>query len=364
MEERMSKKRPLTKKQRRKRKIILFVVEIIVLLILIAVLVVAMKMGKINRQEIKETDIRKNEVDKTTTEAMEKYTTFALFGLDNRTNGTYDSGNADTIMVVSIDNKTKEVKIASVYRDTYMKINDKSFSKINAAYAQGGPKEMIQALDQNLDLHITDYVAVDWYALAKAVDLLGGVKIEVTSGEAKLINQYVREAEIHTGLKTHNGRVAQGLNNLDGIQALSYARIRAIGSDFQRTERQRTVVNAMLAKAKTADVGTLLAMLDEISEKISTSMSYGEMASLAKDVMSYSIGETTGFPYYHKGQTVGRCGDCLVPADLLNNVSKLHGFLFQNESYVPSSQLKTISDYVIRQTGVKYTPPTTPTNGN
>ena len=360
----MSKKRPLTRKQRRKRKIILFVVEIIVLLILIAVLIVAMKMGKINRQDINENEIKKNKVDKSTTKAMEKYTTFALFGLDNRENGTYDSGNADTIMVVSIDNKTKEVKIASVYRDSYMKIDDDSYSKINAAYAQGGPKEMIRALDQNLDLHITDYVAVDWYALAKAVDLLGGIKVDVTAAEARLVNKYVYEAEYHTKLKSHNGKVVEGVNTLDGIQALSYARIRAIGSDFQRTERQRTVVNAMLTKAKTAGVGTLLSILDEIMGKISTSMSYGEMASLAKDVMSYSIGETTGFPYYHKGMSVGRNGDCLVPADLLNNVSKLHGFLFMNESYVPSSQLKTINDYIIRQTGVKYTPPTTDNDGN
>lgn len=360
----MSKKRPLTRKQRRKRKIILFAFEIIVLLILIAVLVVAMKMGKINRQDINEKEIKKNDVDKTTTKAMEKYTTFALFGLDNRTNGTYDSGNADSIMVVSIDNKTKEVKIASVYRDSFMKIDNDSYSKINAAYAQGGAKQMLQALDRNLDLHITDYVAVDWYALAKAVDLLGGIKVEVTAGEANLINQYIYEAEKTTKIKSHNGKVVAGMNTLDGIQALSYARIRHIGNDFQRTERQRTVVNAMLVKAKSAGVGTLLSIIDEIMEKISTSMSYGEMASLAKDVMSYSIGETTGFPYYHKGMTVGRNGDCLVPADLLNNVSKLHGFLFENESYIPSSQLKTINDYIIRQTGVKYVPPTKDDDGN
>ena len=357
----MSKKRPLTKKQRRKRKIIIFIIELIVLLVLIGVLWVAMKMGKIQRHEIKETEVVKNKVDKTTTTAMEKYTTFALFGLDNRTNGSYESGNADTIMVVSIDNKTKEVKIASVYRDSYLKIGDDAYNKINAAYAQGGAEKSLKAINQSLDLHITDYVAVDWYALAKAVDLLGGIKVKVTSGEANLINAYGSEAIKSTGIKSTRGKVVAGINTLDGIQALSYARIRAIGSDFQRTERQRIVVSAMLDKSKEASIGTLLSMLDEIFPKISTSLSYGEMASLAKDAMKYTIGETTGFPYFHKGMRVGRYGDCLVPADLLNNVSKLHEFLFLNESYIPSNSLKTISDKIIRETGVKYVPVEKPT---
>ena len=352
----MAKKRPLTKRQRRKRKIIIFIIELIVLLVLIGVLWVAMKMGKIQRHEIKEVEVVKNKVDNTTTTAMDKYTTFALFGLDNRTNGSYDSGNADTIMVVSIDNKTKEIKIASVYRDTYLKVSDKSYNKINAAYAQGGAKESLVALNQSLDLHITDYVAVDWYALAKSVNLLGGIKVKVTSGEATLINQYCSEAEHSTGIKSTRGKVVAGMNTLDGIQALSYARIRHIGNDFQRTERQRTVVTAMLDKAKEASVSTLLSMLDEILPKISTSMSNGEMVSLAKDMTKYSISETTGFPYFHTGMTVGRYGDCLVPADLMNNVSKLHEFLFLNESYIPSKPMKAISDAIIRETGVRYVP--------
>lgn len=356
----MSKKRPLTKKQRRKRKIIIFIIELIVLLVLIGVLWVAMKMGKIQRHEIKETEVVKNEIDKTTTTAMDKYTTFALFGLDNRTKGSYDSGNADTIMVVSIDNKTKEVKIASVYRDTYLKVDNNAYNKINAAYAQGGSTQSLKAINQSLDLHITDYVAVDWYALAKSVDLLGGIKVKVTSGEASLINEYCYEAEISTGIKSTRGKVVSGTNTLDGIQALSYARIRAIGNDFKRTERQRIVVSAMLDKAKEASVSTLISMLDEILPKISTSMTYGEMASLAKDVTKYAISDTTGFPYAHKGMKVGRYGDCLVPADLMNNVSKLHEFLFLNESYIPSKDLKTINDAIIRETGVRYIPEENP----
>ncbi|MEG0805484.1 MAG: LCP family protein [Lachnospiraceae bacterium] len=346
------KKKSISKKQKRKRKLIIFAVEVVVLLVLLGVLWVAAKLSKIERDDLSDAKIAKNPVSEETKKVLEKYTTIALFGLDNRSNGSYEGGNSDTIMVASINNETKEVKLVSVFRDTYLNVGDGAYSKINSAYSRGGAEQMIGALNVNLDLDIEEYVAVDWYALVKAINLLKGIDIEVTGQEAGLINKYCSEITKVTGFKS-SGYVSEGVQHLDGVQALAYARIRkTAGDDFKRTERQRLVVQKMVEKGLKSDVNTVVSIVDEVFPDIKTSLSYKKMLSLAMGAFDYKLGESIGFPMDRGGKTISGSGSCVIPLDLLSNVRQLHGFLFANQKYVPTAELQEISNQIVYQSGL------------
>lgn len=347
-------RRKKSAKKRRKIKIIIFIVEILVLLVVLAVLYVSLKLEKINSGlEIDKGELDFNVKLPEVEETLSKYTTIALFGLDNRSNGNFQSGNSDVIMLASINNETKEVKLASVYRDTYLYMTgDDGYRKANAAYNRGGPKQAINMLNTNLDLNIEDYVAVDFNAVARAVDILGGVEIELTNQEASLINGYIDEVAELTG-KEANHLWKGGTYNLDGVQATAYARIRyTAGSDFKRTERQRLVIQKMVEKALASDLGTINNLIDEIFPYISTSFTNLEILDLAKDAFSYSLGENTGFPFDLAGKDIKNAGDCVVAVDLASNVEQLHQFLYENEEYTVSDKVQEISDYIVDVTGL------------
>ena len=149
---RENQKRPMTSKQRavlrkkkQQKKIMLVAVEVLVLLILAIVLFVVLKLSKIEKDtSFSDADIEMNEgISEESREIMENYTTIALFGLDNRSNGNLSKGNSDVIMLASINNDTHEVKLVSVYRDSYLDIGNSTFRKCNAAYANGGPEQAI-----------------------------------------------------------------------------------------------------------------------------------------------------------------------------------------------------------------------------
>ena len=341
-------------RKRRKIKVIVFIIEILILLVVLAALYISLKMEKIDSglkidKEELDFNIKLPEVEET----LDQYTTIALFGLDNRSNGNFQSGNSDVIMVASINNKTKEVKLASVYRDTYLNITeDDGYRKANAAYNRGGPRQAINMLNTNLDLNITDYVAVDFNAVARAVDTLGGVEIELTNQEASLINGYIDEVAELTG-KEANHLWSGGTYNLDGVQATAYARIRyTAGSDFKRTERQRLVIQKMVEKALASDLGTINNLIDEVFPYISTSFTSLELLDLAKDAFSYSLGENTGFPFELEAKDIKNAGDCVVAVDLASNVDQLHAFLYENEEYEVSKTVQEISDHIVEVTGL------------
>lgn len=349
----MTKGKELTKRQKQKKKLILFAVEIIVLLLLLAVLYVWGIFGKVDIQDLGDSEAGINE--DLSSEVLTKlggYTNVALFGLDNRSINNYESGHSDSIMVASINNETKDVKIVSLYRDTYLKVGSNKYAKANNAYASGGIKQAIQMLNTNLDLDVTEYVCVDWAALIEAIDALGGVEIELTKAEVKHLNQYVKDMskEIGSARKLVSG---SGVKNLTGAQATAYARIRyTSGDDFKRSSRQRIVLEAMLNKAKSADIGTLLDICNAVFDDISTSLTLKEILSLAKDVKSYQIASTTGFPFEVTTKKLDVWGDTVIPIGLSNNVSKLHEYLFETVDYEPSETVRMISNAIINKTGV------------
>ena len=344
--------------KKQKRKLIVLIIEIIIVGLLGLAAYLWSIFGKMDIQDLNDSEVGINEdLSSEVLEQLGGYTNIALFGLDNRSINNYESGHSDAIMVASIDNKTKDVKIVSLYRDTYLNVGDGKYSKANAAYHRGGVTQAIQMLNTNLDLDITEYVCVDWAALIEAIDALGGVEIELTSAEVKHLNNYVRDMskEIGSESKPVSG---SGVKNLTGAQATAYARIRyTAGNDFKRSSRQRIVLEAMLNKAKDADIKTLLNICNSIFDDISTSLKLSEILTLAKDIGVYNIASTTGFPFKMTTEIPNEsslsANSIVAPVGLSNNVAELHKYLFETEDYQPSETVQIISNTIIKKTGVK-----------
>jgi len=345
------------RKKRKKRKIIIFVIEILILLVLLAALYVWSKLQRIDREPgLPDTeDIVNSDLDESTQEVLKGYTNVALFALDNRSNGNYAAGNSDVIMIASINNDTKEVKIASVYRDTYLNVNTDgtfNFRKANYAYNKGGVENAIKMLNQNLDLDITDYVVVDFEAMIEAIDLMGGIEATVDEGLFKFINTYINETASLTERKAHF-LDAPGTYLLDGVQATAYCRVRYDVNDFRRAQRQREILSKMVAKAKKSNILTINKIIDSVLDDISTSFTNAELFSLASQMMSYELVDTCGFPYKLYDLRMGKPkGDVVVPCDLVTNVKELHKYLFGDYNYTPSNTVVAASAEIVAETGL------------
>ncbi|MBS5399829.1 MAG: LCP family protein [Lachnospiraceae bacterium] len=313
-----------------------------------AVAYVYAKWSKIDTQDIKAEDIVINEEVKMNKEVDlgDGYTNVALFGVDSRDGNLGEGNRTDCIIVASLNNETKEIKMVSVYRDTLLDLSEGTYQKCNAAYSYGGPVLAINMLNMNLDLDIQDYVTVDFGAIADAIDLLGGVDIEVTEEELPYINQYIPETANSAG-KSANYLSSAGLQTLDGTQATTYARIRSTaGGDFTRTERQRLVIEKMFEKAKSADLGTLNAIIDKVFPQVSTSFTLQEILTYATAYSEYKLVGNMGFPQDNYTDLLSGLGSVVVPDDLVSNVTKLHEFLFGTTGYTPSSTVQTVNSNI------------------
>lgn len=347
-----------SRRKRRKRKLIVFVVELIILAVLASAVVVYHKFDLINSAKLDKGKIGTNELSDAMKKTFEGYTTIALFGLDNRTQGVYTTGNSDVIMVLNINNDTKEVQMVSVYRDTYLNVaaadEAPKYNKANAAYAYGGPEQAVTMLNRNLDLDIDNYVSFDFSAVASAIDILGGVDIEITSdAELGYLNDYIE----HTNgiLGTSAKRIdSVGKHTLDGVQAVAYSRIRYTkGGDFKRAERQRRVFSQMVKKAKKANPVKLNALVEEVFPKIETDLERNDIISMVIAMIGYDMSDSRGFPFDKKGIKLARSqgGDVVVPCDLENNVERLHKLLFEEKEYEVSADVKAYSADITNITG-------------
>lgn len=344
MENNRKKKNSRARKRRRKRKII-FIIEIIVLLILGIVLYLAYQWSKVGGDNLNIKDLFISD-QAANNETLTGYTNIALFGLDSRSNDLSEPSLSDTIMIASINNDTKEIKLVSVYRDTLLDTAENEegteYRKATEAYSLGGVQRSVSMLNKNLDLNITEYVSVNFLAVAKAVDAVGGLDIEITEEEMVHLNNYSIETSEVTGL-AYTPLTDYGLVHLNGVQATSYCRIRYTdGSDFKRTERQRLVLSELIAKAKTAKIGEINKIINSVFPLVSTSLDITQVISLASSALSYDLGESSGFPF-ENGPVTYNGGDCVAPITLESNVTQLHQFLFGDEGYTPSSTVSSTS---------------------
>lgn len=267
----------------------------------------------------------------------------AVFGVDSTDGNLGKGANSDVIIICSLNWETGEIKMASVYRDTYLKVGEKDpYRKINEAYARGGPDQAIEALNENLDIEVDDFVSVNWKAIADGINILGGVDIEVTPEEFTQINGYITSVVENTGVPSYHLK-GPGFQHVDGVQAVAYCRLRKMDTDFRRTERQRAVISQCLAKAKSADLKVLRTVILACFPQVSTSVDMQDLIDLAFVVKDFHIGDTSGFPFDLKIQDIGKL-DCVVPVTLSSNVVKLHQFLFGTENYNPSDHVQRISE--------------------
>ena len=329
------------KKKKRRRRIGILVAEVIILSVLCVFAYATVKMDKLDFNFL---DEDKLEVYKDTG----PYTNIALFGLDAREGESIESGvRSDSMMIASINNETNEVKVVSIFRDTLLKQQDGTFDKANAAYSYGGPQEAIALLNRNLDLDIKNYMSVDFKALSDVIDALGGMELELTAEEVVHMNNYCVETSEVTGkdYERIEPEVA-GTYHLNGVQATSYARIRATaGGDYKRAERQRLVIEKIVEKAQKANLKTLDKIIDVVFPQVSTSFSSKDLIGIAANALSYQLGETQGFPYSIADTDVvdGYEGSYVVPSDFDGDVKKLHEFLFNEKDYQVSDMVKEIS---------------------
>lgn len=351
----------------------LLIIEAAVLLIALGVLFVTLRItGKegIEKVKIDEESIAVNEEVKQEMEAAtekkeeNKFTgvyNIAFFGVDSR-DGSLGKGNrSDTIMICSVDMDTHEIRLVSIYRDTYLNVGNDTFRKCNVAYALGGPEQALSMINMNTDLYLTDYVTVGFEGLKEAVDALGGVQIDVAEEEIEHLNNYqismVGESSDGVNFTATAGVdyipvTKPGLQTLNGLQATAYCRIRHVGNDFARTERQRTLITAMLEKAKTASVGELTAAIDVVLPHVNTSVDIEEVIGVLGMVGDYKVTVSEGFPFTDQlnGANIGTEGSCIVATSLEENVIRLHELLFAEEDYEPSKELKSFSEQIAEET--------------
>lgn len=314
----------------------------LIMVLAIGSVILASKMSKIETTKL---DVDKLSISDEV-EHETGYVNVALFGLDSRGNSLGKGNRSDTIIIASLNKENKEVKMVSVYRDTLLQMDDGSYNKANAAYSFGGPEGAISMLNKNMDMNIEKYVAVNFNALVDVIDAIGGLDITLTDAEVVHMNNYCVETSKVTGKSYEKiePEVA-GTYHLNGVQAVSYSRIRyTAGGDFERTERQRHVLELIAEKAQSMSLSTINKIIDDVFPQISTNFTLAEMIGYAKDFADYKIGDTMGFPDQNKLAMLNKVGSVVIPDTLSEGVKKVHEFLFGNDGYTVSSTVKEIEN--------------------
>ncbi len=322
------------------KKIAVILSSTLLAVLAIGTVILASKMSKIETTKLDAEKLNiSDEVEHET-----GYVNVALFGLDSRDNNLGEGNRSDTIMIASLNRETKEVKLVSVYRDTLLELDDGSFNKANAAYSFGGPEAAISMLNRNLDMNIEKYVTVNFNALVDVIDALDGLDLHLTEEEVVHMNNYCVETSKVTGKDYERIEPeVEGDYHLNGVQAVSYARIRyTAGGDFTRAERQRTVLQLIGEKAQSMSISTINKIIDQVFPQISTNFTLAEMVSYASDLTDYKVGETKGFPEDNTTDTLNEVGSVVIPNSLSQSVQDLHQFLFGSDGYTVSSTVQEI----------------------
>ena len=276
---------------------------------------------------------------------MDDYQTIALFGVDDQDNEIHDKGSrTDTIILACINKSNKDVKLLSIYRDTYVSI-DGDYDKINAAYSYGGPEQAINTINRNLDLNITDFATVNFKALADAVDILGGIQLTIqTEKELDNLNDYIGNMnKINGGDSPKFDEV--GTYTFDGNQAVAYSRIRYMeGGDHARASHQRLVVEGIVSKVK-RQPWKLKALADTVLPQCKTSLSSGDMTALAFSLLRFNIVDSQAYPFDSVDERYGGIYYGF-PLSVKSNVIKAHEYLYGTKDYEPTDELCRISDKV------------------
>lgn len=375
----MSRRSRIREEQRRKRmrrKKIMFGVEVVVLVALGAVLFGYTWLNRSLEDNLYQEEIAMSEIE-VNSEILESEEyqqqlsgteIIALVGIDTRAEGDdwSESMNSDTIIVCVVDHDAKKIRMCSIMRDTWMDVAaagsaEYQFDKANSAYAYGGATRMINMLNKNLDLQVSEYVTVNFKALADAIDVLGGLELWMTNGECVHANNYLYEVAEAQGVpydaiqydETQDSSF-EAKHKLTGAQAVSYARIRyGGGDDAMRTSRQRIVIKAIVDKVK-RNPAKIPRLMEEVLDNVITSMSSKEILKLGLNAISYDMEQSYAYPFelcYGDNVIASTGYDVVIPVQHSNNVEELHKYLYPNATYTMSSTVRAYSDYITEQSG-------------
>lgn len=341
-----------TKKKKTRRRIITMIIaECFALVAIFGYAYFARRLTMMPRPEVDKNYIKNEQLQVEDLEKMKGYWMIAGFGVDSRSGSVGAGYQSDVNMIACINQDTGEIKLVSVFRDTYLQTGENRYSKFNEAYAKGGPEQALKYLNKNLDLNITDYATFSWRAVAEAITILGGVDIDISEAEFRYINGFITETVEATGIGSHHLKKT-GMQTLDGVQAVAYARLRLMDSDYARTERQKEVIKAAFAKAVKADYSVLNNILVTVLPQVSTNLDFVDLTNVALNITKYHIGETAGFPSARGEAKMGAKGSCVIPQTLESNVVTLHSFLFGDDGYTPTDNVKEISVKISADTGM------------
>ena len=354
--ERRSSTRRAKKKKSIKGIIIFAIVELFTLIAIIGIGYITRINNLSQKVEFDKKEVRNTNIDTVKLETMKGYFTIAIFGVDSRTGDVGKGNNSDINIIANVNIETGDIKLISIYRDTFLNITDGgSYGKMNAAYMYGGPVGAVKAINKNLDLNIENYVTFNWKAVANAIDLLGGIDIEITRAEFRYMNSFIHETCRSTGIFYDNPAAmyihSYGPLHLNGVQAVAYGRLRLMDSDFQRVDRQRKVIIECLKAAKKMSFIQLSAILDIVLPQIAYEFDMAQVLTLARNISGFNVSETIGFPINFTQQEMGKSGDCIIPKSLATNVTKLHSSVFGDEGYSPTSAVHTYSNRIVALTG-------------
>ena len=344
------------KKARRTRIITMVIVELLTLICIFGFGFVYRYMHMTADVAFDVSKVRNDNIDISQKQKMSGYWTVAVFGVDSRNGDVGKGANADVQIIANVNMGTGDITLTSVYRDTYLNLGKGDrYSKSNAAYAEGGPEQAVAMLNKNLDLDIENYVTFNWKAVADVIDLLGGVEIDVSKAAFYYMNAYIHETCLKSGISAQNPAAMYiknaGPQHLNGVQAVAYARLRYMDSDFERTKRQREVISQCLDLAKKTDLATLTKIIDTVLPQVAFNIDTADIIELAKGISRYNIRESVGFPKDLKDQMMGKKGACVIPATLESNVVWLHSILFADENYTVSDAVKRYSQKISDDSG-------------
>lgn len=283
----------------------------------------------VRKPDGKTTDKEADKVDK----ADESVTNILLLSSDSR-DPKQDTGNSDSMIVLTIDKKNNKLKLTSIMRDLIVEVDSHGRRKLGESHNLGGPLLTLKTINQNFKLNIADYVQVNFFGLANIIDYIGGIEVNLTADEVTMedyaINYYIREISNIENIAPQYV-TKPGPQILSGIQAVSYARIRYVGnSDFQRTERQRTVLSTLYKKLSTKNITDIDEVVERIAPYVETTIKPNDIISMASYILVHKMTnfEQARVPYdgmYTEQKVNG--GDGLA-WDKEATIDKLHQFIF------------------------------------
>lgn len=266
----------------------------------------------------------------------------ALFGTDAGRD-KYDVPHSDSIIIATIDPQRKKIKLTSIMRDTNVYIKGHGKRKICDAYALGGPQLALRTINENFGLSVRDYATVNFFTLEKAIDILGGVTVDIKPGELRELNYRVEEA---AGLQKKAPVLLKnaGVQNLNGIQAVAYCRIRKIGGgDFERTSRQRVVLSKLIDKVQSSGVMKYHFLASEIFPLVETSLSNSDILKLGRQVITTGIDnvEQQRFPLdgYCKGEMIKGVWYLTLKPNAQTTREQMANYIYKDVKPIPKAPL-------------------------